>query len=497
MSSQGITTTAVCLMLAAGPALAQSTPDIQRLEDQIQSMQQELNALKAAQAQAKPADSPKVVETPGHRFGLASADGANSIFLTGRLHLDAGDYFDGTPAGGPVSGHGPGSNAAGPLNGGINARRARIGITGTVMTDWAYTLIYDFGGSSDTLTTGQSGAPTSGLENAYVTYNGFYRPAYAVPVAIDLGYQDVPWTLDEATSSNDIMFMERASPQVVATAFGAGDFRSALGARSNNDRYWAGAYLTGPTSGSVHTANHFGDYAVLGRASYQLVDSGAASLHVGVDVAHLFHRNGNSLVLADRPELRIDPTNLLNTGTIPGQRGSVAGAELAASFGNLYAQGEYYHIMVDQNARGINPVDGRVNAVSPTLNFDGGYVQASYSVGGRRKYNPATGAYGGVIPDHPFSVTGGGWGAVEFAARFSAVNLNDHLRTGMTPSLTGGVAGGDQKGYSLGINWYPNTNVRFMLDYLREDVNNLLTGAAQNPAGGHVQAVAVRTQFSF
>jgi len=31
------------------------------------------------------------------------------------------------------------------------------------------------------------------------------------------------------------MFLERSSAQVIATAFGGGDFRSALDIRSNND----------------------------------------------------------------------------------------------------------------------------------------------------------------------------------------------------------------------------------------------------------------------
>ena len=42
---------------------------------------------------------------------------------------------------------------------------------------------------------------------------------------------DTLYTLDEATSSNDILFMERASAGVIAQNIAAGDFRSAVGAR--------------------------------------------------------------------------------------------------------------------------------------------------------------------------------------------------------------------------------------------------------------------------
>src|SRR4029077_5230698 len=45
-----------------------------------------------------PKPAPHVVETAGHRVGLESADGRNSIFLTGRLHFDVGHYVDYTPA---------------------------------------------------------------------------------------------------------------------------------------------------------------------------------------------------------------------------------------------------------------------------------------------------------------------------------------------------------------------------------------------------------------
>src|SRR5262249_43853227 len=157
-----------------------------------------------------------------------SADKRNSIFLTGRLHLDVGDYLD----------YHPGSKFASVqnLNSGVNARRARLGVTGRFAGDWGYTLIYDFGGSSDGLPP-LAGAPASGIQNAYISYNGLNKGS--LPLAFDLGYIDVPFGLDEVTSSNDIMLMERAAIVNVATGIFANDFRSAFGVRSNDDRYWA------------------------------------------------------------------------------------------------------------------------------------------------------------------------------------------------------------------------------------------------------------------
>jgi len=530
--------------VAAGEAQAASDEQIQQLENalqqlrqqheaELQRLEQEIALLRARVAASQPAAPqlgeqpthqfaaesgapPKLVESPTHQFGLASEDGQNSIALLARLNFDGGDYLKVSPDGG-AKGAGPGSPGH-PLDSGVDARRARLGIGGTFMGDWAYRLIYDFGNSADSVTTGVSGAVTSGVENAYITYNGFNKAANPVPVAADLGYLDIPWTLDEATSSNDIMFLERSSSQVIATQFGGGDFRSGLGLRSNNKRYWAGVYVTGPQSGAPHTGANGENFSSLARASAQLLQTDSASLHLGVNVGRLFNSRLNSssigassisttgsnsaLSLSDRPELRIDPTVILNTGSIPAHAGTVLGTEGAASYGGLFLQGEYFHYSLDQSPHGVNPGDGAVDLASPTLNFQGGYVEGSYSLGGRRRYIPETGAYSGVVPEHPFSLSGAGWGALELAARFSTVDLNDKVSPGRAPHLTGGIDGGDQIGYDLGLNWYPNANMRFMLDFIHTDVDKLFksttNGTAPNtPVGAHIDALAARSQLAF
>ena len=183
-----------------------------------------------------------VLEAGSARFGIESADGRNAIFLTGRLHFDVADYLD----------YKPGSRFAAvqDLNSGVNARRARLGVVGRFMSDWDYTFIYDLGGSGDGFPP-DPGALTRGLENALVTYSGLKN--HGVPLVFDLGYMDVPFGQAESTSSNDIPLVERAAISNVATNIFANDFRSAFGARSFSDRYWVGAYVTGPTSGTNHT----------------------------------------------------------------------------------------------------------------------------------------------------------------------------------------------------------------------------------------------------
>jgi phosphate-selective porin OprO and OprP len=478
----------------------------------------------------------------GYHFGFSDATGDNTVELFGRLQVDAGGYTGYNPA--PMTLDRKG------LSDGVDLRRARIGVIGTFMTDWHYAFVYDFGNSSDSsninnalASANSSTSPTtsntflSGVENAFLTYNGFYNQGRPFPVAFDFGIMDVPWTLEEATSSNDLMFLERSTAQVIATSFGGGDFRSSLDLRSNNDRYWLGLFLTGPNAGALHTAGascNTGTVAVtpgtpcvtsaqmtglgpqlsfLARGAYQLVQEKDATFHLGFNYANLFAprigANAEGILLADRPELRVDPTSFLATGNIPASGGQVYGVEVAASYKNLFAQGEYYHYVVDTRA-GVPTVPGNLQGgvPGPSLNFDGGYVQASYSIGGTRHYDATRGAYTGVIPENPMAPGSSGWGALEFAGRFTFVDLNSpYLTTAMlgpafsAPGVfTGGTTtygGGKQTSYGAGLNWYPNYNMKFMLDYEHVVVDNPQFFGGPNYRGATIDWIAARSQIVF
>ncbi len=560
-------------VLVGNPASADDS-QIQKLEAQIQQIEArheaEIRSLRAEILQLRrqapqtvaatgnlgprppgepaPQLPPKVLLTydRGYHFGFSDANGFNTVELFGRLMVDTGGYLNYKP--------GPKTLDQVGLASGIDLRRARIGVVGKFMDDWHYALVYDFGNTSDgyndnnaLANANSSTSPTTsnnflaGVENAFITYNGFYNHGEQFPVAIDLpGVQDVPWTLDEATSSNDIMFMERSSAQVVATEFGGGDFRTAAGAHSNNDRYWVGAYVTGPNSGALHTdgASCIGATAgtpctttpsglgpqlsSLFRASYQIVQTKDATLHVGFNYANLFDprigANVEGVQLFDRPELRVDPTYFLNTGNIPAYGGEVFGAEAAGSWQNFFVQGEYYHYVVD-TLTGTTPFVAATSAISgwtggkpgPTLNFNGGYAEASYTFGGKRLYDPARGAYTGVIPDNPLVFGSNGWGALEIAGRYSVVDLNDPNLTGGAkgvlgtaytvpgePSGASTYGGSEQTSYGAGLNWYPNLNMKFMLDYEHVVVDNpQVFGGPNTWRGATIDWLAGRTQIVF
>jgi len=450
-------------------------------------------------AKATLAPSEAVVTMPNNRPTICTADQQNCIALTSRIHLDTGgyDYHPNTASTVPQG-----------LDDGINLRRARIGVLGKFLGDWNYALVYDFGGSSDGFggTGSAGGVPVgflpggavSGVENAYLSYTGL-KP-FGGTLAIEGGIMDLPFTLGEATSSNDIVFMERASSQVIASSMAADDFRSAFGARWFNDRLWAGAYVTGPTTGSIHSAssvNPNGTTEQLGtvaRVAGQIVSGANYSIHLGADAGFLLIPPHNkitgaeTLTFSDRPELRIDPTQLISTGAIANvSAAQTYGVEAAGAYGPLFFQGEYYWFNVERNAATGLPPFG-----APNLNFEGGYAQAGFVLTGEtHKYNPSSAAYLGVVPDHPFSLASGGWGAWEIAGRISTMDLNDQL------GMANGIAGGRQTIYTAALNWYVNGNIRFMFDYLHGNVARQVSPTNSADAGSRFDAFAMRTQVAF
>ena len=520
--------------MVASQAHAQSTSnndaEIAALKQQLRLMEQKLDKLQrqttantaaAANAKAKAdvntvnlasanaaypikgpvATSGVVVTMPNNRPTICTADEQNCVAITSRIHWDVGGYD-----------YHPNSAATSPqkLDSGENLRRARIGVIGKFFGDWNYALIYDFGGSSDgfasVASTGAApgvggatvgflpGGAVSGVENAFLSYTGF-KP-FGGKLAIEGGIMDLPYTLDEATSSNDIPFMERASSGIIAQNIAAGDFRSTAGARWYTDTFWAGAYATGPATGAIHSASSLNpngtteQVGAIARAAGQVVSGNDYSFHLGGEGEWLIRAprdeitGAQTLTLSDRPELRIDPTALITTGALAGVSGAqVYSGEVAATYGPLFFQGEYFWYNVDRG-NSLIPL--------PSVKFDGGYAEVAYALTGEtRKYNPAAASYGGIVPANPLSLTENGWGAWEIAGRISTMNLNDQLAT------ANGVAGGRQTVYTAALNWYVNRNVRFMFDYLHGDIAKQISAVNAGDAGSKFNAFAMRTQVAF
>jgi len=424
--------------------------DVEALKQQINDLQQKVDDLAINYGnQIKDLQSRKsdvVVSMKDGAPTFSTADGAYTMTISGRFHLDAGAY-------GGIGSTERGYIGTGAANGEASFRRLILGVKGTFAKDWGYDLFFNFGNNSP------------GIYEAALHYKGIKN------VDVVWGAIQPIMTLDDTNSSNDITFMERPAATNLAVGVGASDGRMAFGVTGHGDNFYAGAYYTmdsvGKTNKDHDTQN------LVGRVAVAFHPDDASTIHLGASGTYSFERPGDAITFSDRPEMRIDGGNLktINASVSNVDNVAVYGPEAAFAYGPFRAQAEYYVYSVSRNT-GFSDVD-----------FNAWYVSASWVLTGENyKYDMKKANFKGVKPADPFSLNTGGFGAWEIAGRYSQADFNDN-----------GIVGGEQDIWTLGLNWYPNNNVRFMLNYNNVDVSDYKSLGQDLK----FDQIGLRTQFKF
>jgi phosphate-selective porin OprO/OprP len=472
------------LIALSAPALAQTqktsqNPKIDALEQQLRDVEQQLAQIKAQQADSDTSaavvdlkrstsdqykdisdrlDNRTRVGFDDGRFTLASPNGAFTLSLKSLVQFDYG-YFS------------QGKNPANvDLNSGTNFRRAQIGLVGTAWKDWSYNFTYDFGGN---------GAEKNGyIYYAYLEYDGLK------PFAIRAGAMTPFLAIEDATGSADLLFLERPSSVDVARNIGGAPGREGVEAFAQGDTYLVSLAYTGKKSTDAATFD--AQEAILGRASWLAVNQPDIKWLLDGHFTQVLHpadaaantNTSNFLSFSNGTELAVDASKTVNTGNIDAKRATEFGFESAAEYGGLYAQGGWFHYEIDRRT------------ALPSPHFSGWYVQGAYSLTGEEHaYDPTTASFRGLKPAHPLG-TPGGWGAWEITGRYSNIDL-DFLSS--ATAAAGGVAGGQQNVWNVGVNWYPTNGLRFIVDYYNIQVDHVNTPANNISAN----AIGIRSQISF
>lgn len=479
---------AAAIALMASPALAApaatakkpaaSDPRINLLEQQLHDVQQQLAEIKAGQsdndysgavsdlkrstgAQYEDINNTLAAQTkvtiPNGRLTFATADGAFSLSLRSLVQFDTG-YFS------------QGKNPAGvDLNSGSNFRRAQIGIQGTAFKDWSYNFIYDFGGN---------GTEKNGyIYYAYAQYDGL-GPFHARIGAI------APFAgIEDATGSPDLIFLERPTSTDIARNIGGSPGREGIDLFVQGDTYLLSAAYTGKKTTDVATFD--AQQSVVTRASWLAVSEPDVKWLLDANFSHVFkiadtapNSNANTFSFSNGPELAIDASKTVNTGNIDANKVTEFGFETAATYAGFYGQGGWFHYNIERRTAVPNP------------NFDGWYAALTYSLTGEEhQYDPTTASFRGLRPAKPLG-SQGGFGAWELKARWSSIDLDFNP---LTTAAAGGIFGGKQDVWTVGVNWYVNNAIRFALDYDNIQVNHINAPATDISA----QAIALRSQISF
>ena len=153
----------------------------------------------------------------------------------------------------------------------------------------------------------------------------------------------------------------------------------------------------------------------------------------------------------------------------------------------LSPQGYYY-----RNAFGllaeyiVSKQEVSIGGISEDLSSQAWQATASYVLTGEDA------SYRGVVkPSQPFSPGTGGWGAFEIAGRYGALEIDDDaFPLFADPS----VAAGKAASWTLGLNWYLNSNLKLVVNYLQ---TRLEGGAAAGADREDEKAVFTRLQVVF
>jgi phosphate-selective porin OprO/OprP len=353
------------------------------------------------------------------------------------------------------------------------------------------------------------------VQKGVVGLNEMYAGIKEIPVlgTIRVGHTRIPHGLegDTTASSRAMTFMEKAAyTDAFYQNFGSGIWQS----ENFLDQRLVFTSMFYRTDIPNNTGIFFGDgqygaaIRLTGLPIYE--NDGRCLLHLGGSATWQHVTNGGDATKAPfaqfraRPELRdangdVDGTlhdgvlndgnsnRLVDTGRIACDSTTVVASEFLWIFGALSLQAEY--ALAYMNGATINKKN------YGDVGFDGGYVQLSYFLTGEnRDYNKRVGRLSTTYITTPYTnfwfvrdENGGlnwGLGAWEAAVRWSHLNLD-----GGDGAITGGI----MDGWTVGLNWYFNTNFKIMFDYVHNNRFHLAPGVIP----GNVDGFGIRTQLFF
>ena len=329
-----------------------------------------------------------------------AAVAAPEFKVRGRFHIDYGIHDDDEI----------------DLDDGFLVRRAFIGVTGNINDDWSGIIEYNFAENN-------TGAQDVVLRRKW--QGG----------TLKIGHFKVPVGMEEVSSTNNIIFIERNSPNtalVDARRLGIG-----------YDYYGDAVGFQSMAYGRGMGDNESGDdpIGLAGRFIYA-PKMGDNQLHLAASVAYEDVRDYDAVRYRDRPEARADGNRLVDTGTISDVDTTMKmGLEAAYQAGPFHMVAEYFNVDVDRNT-GEDP------------SFSGYHIYGVWNVTGEQR-GYRNGVFRSLKPGSPDR------GAWELALRYSSLDLDD-----------AGFQGGTQDNIPLGVNYYPNANVRFMLNYIMVDIED-------------------------
>lgn len=393
-------------------------------------------------------------------------DGRFEFKLGGRFHIDAYSFLDCETDGATCA---PATNGPATV-GGMFLRRGYITATGKLY-GWKFKSEFDPASSSSAQSTWREAWVSTELAGGELLI-GQFKPFRS---------------MEELTSSNEILMMERPLSSATAlygssssqvNSVGSRQFQMGAGYKYPLDNLIG---MSGMLATSLYNLHQIGGQANEGvgtstRVTLLPVEQEGLIVHVGA-VYGVDNTNDITATAANTVDGRLgisspaiagrnsatqvtSPTQSLAASVFAGESQTTYSLEAATAIGPFFLQAEYADSTLGQDT-GVEDIDVKSY-----------YVQSSFFLTGETKpYKKDRGTFGTPKPI-------GEMGAIELKARYDYIeNSTDATEPSVTQT-------------TVGANWYLNPNVRFMLDYTMGEGE---TTASKT----EVDALALRTQLSF
>jgi phosphate-selective porin OprO/OprP len=329
------------------------------------------------------------------------------------------------------------------MGSGTEVRRARLFASGNVADDWKYKAQYDFAGNEVT------------MKDLYVRFTGWDFGD------VTLGQFKQEQGLEVLTSSKYITFMERA----MIAAF-VPDRRIAAGLAGNHEAWHYAVSMFGDEEGS--DSNQSEGLGFDGRVTWE-PKFGDSQLHLGASYSWQQPGGDDEWRVRSRPETHKTSTRLVDTETLAevDDIGTV-GLEAAWVMGPWSLQGEWMQQSINRKESGL-----------PEPDFTGWYAYGSWFITGQSRVLKH-GAFGRTKASN----------AWEVAVRYSTIDLDED-----------GVQGGEEDNWTIGLNYYVNPYLRFMLNYVHADADPASISFGTDANGQQIDdspnAIGIRVAMDF
>jgi phosphate-selective porin OprO/OprP len=443
---------------------ARAQPTLEELLQRIEQQDQKILALERKleikeETDKAAAGSAAVVKASDRGFSLQSADGQNQVKLRGVMHFDGRFLVDDET----------------PVTDQWQATRVRPILEGTVGG------IYDFRFTPD------FGQGRTVIQDAYVTAR--FKPGFQLTA----GKFKSPVGLERLQSANDTRFVTRAFPtnlapnrdlglQVAGNLLGDrlsyaaawlngsndGSSSETFGdVDLNDDKEWAARLFAHPFAESEHFALRGLGLGIAGTYTDQQGTAAQPllpSYRTPAQATFFRYRGDATPTLADGERTRLAPQFYYYVG----------------SFGLL---GEY--TQVSQDVARTSTTGLRTGTVDSTA----WQLAASWFLTGEEA------SFRGFKPNSVFALGKDTWGAFELAARYHELSIDDDAFAGGDASFADpNVSARKASGYTLGLNWYLNQNVKWVLNYEHTRFDGGDVGGDDRP---DEQAILTRVALGF